>query len=215
MGELGFTKISGAILATALSIMGLREVSAILFGHGGGHHGGHHDEDKSLNERISESYAYYVTVAEGGASADDVEPVFDLGLALANADVALGERSFRGKCLTCHTIEEGGATGTGPNMHSIVGAPKAQRAGFSYSSALAASGDVWTYEALNDWLENPAAYARGTTMAFAGLRRDDERANVIAYLAANTAAPPPFPDPAPAETSESEDAAEQPADPAE
>ncbi len=196
MGELGMNKILGALLATALILFGLHQLSAIAFGHGGGHHG-HHEEEKSLNEIFAERYAYFIPVEEQAAS-DDAEPVFDLGLLLASADVSRGERAFKGKCATCHSIDQGGANGTGPNLHAIVGAAKASKAGFGYSNALSGVGGDWSYDALNAWLENPSSYARGTSMAFAGLRRDDERAATIAYLASFTPNAPDFPAPLPA-----------------
>lgn len=208
MGELGLNKIFGAILATVLVIFALKEVTYIVFPSGDGH-GGHHGEEHemSLNEQIAERYAYYVEVAEGGGAAV-VEEVFDLGLALASADPALGERAFRGKCVTCHTIEEGGANGTGPNLYGIMSAQKHAVPGFTYSNAMTQLEGPWTYENMSEWLENPAGYVRGTSMAFAGLRRDDERANVIAYLASYTPDAPPFPDPLPAETDVAEETGE-------
>lgn len=205
MGELGLNKIFGAILATVLVIFALKEVTYIVFPSGDGH-GGHHGEEHemSLNEQIAERYAYYVEVADSSGGAAVVEEVFDLGLALASADPALGERAFRGKCVTCHTIEEGGANGTGPNLHAMMGAQKHSVDGFSYSNAMTQLEGAWTYENMSDWLENPAGYVRGTSMAFAGLRRDDERANVIAYLASYTPDAPAFPDPLPAESDSAE-----------
>ena len=209
MGELGLNKIFGALLATVLVVFGLKEVSAIVFPSGDGHGGGHHGEEHevSLNEKFAERYAYYVEVAEGGSSGAE-EEVFDLGLALASADPALGERAFKGKCVTCHTVEEGGANGTGPNLFGIMGAAKHAAPGFNYSSAMLALEGEWSYQAMNDWLENPAGYVRGTSMAFAGLRREDERANVIAYLASYSPDAPAFPAPLAAETDTADTAEE-------
>ena len=122
------------------------------------------------------------------------------GALLAAADPTSGERSFKAKCSTCHTIDQGGSNGTGPNLYAIIGASHAHAAGFGYSSAMeATSGEVWNYENIDAWLENPSSYIRGTSMAFAGLRRDDERADVIAYLAQNTPGAPAFPEPLPEE----------------
>ncbi len=208
MGELGLNKIFGALLATILVVFALKEVTYIVFPSGDGH-GGHHGEEHemSLNERIASRYAYYVEVADGGGAAV-VEEVFDLGLALASADPALGERAFRGKCLTCHTVEQGGANGTGPNLYGIMGAQKHAVPGFAYSNAMTALEGAWTYENMSDWLENPAGYVRGTSMAFAGLRRDDERANVIAYLTSYSPDAPPYPDPLPEATEFAEETGE-------
>ncbi len=200
MGELGLNKIFGALLATALGVFALQTLSSIVFsGEGdGAHHGEEHAEPASMTEKMCEKFAYCVEVADAGGTGGEEEDVFDLGLLLASADVARGERTFKGKCTTCHSIEQGGPNGTGPNLYNTVGAEKAHHDGFAYSAALSGMDGTWTYEALNDWLYNPSAYARGTTMSFAGLRRDDDRINVIAYLASYTDNPPAFPDPLPA-----------------
>lgn len=195
MGELGLNKIFGALLAVALAVLGLRELSTIVFSDGGGHHG---TEYESLNAWAKKNFAYSVDIPEaGGGGADVIEEIYDLGLLLASADVTRGERSFKGKCATCHTIAEGGANGTGPNLYNSIAVPKQHVPGFAYSGALEAVGGEWTYEAMDAWLEAPGSYARGTSMAFAGLKRDDERANVIAYLASYTPNAPAFPDPLP------------------
>ncbi len=198
MGELGLNKILGALLATALGLFGLKTLSDVVFAHGGEGHGEEHAEATSLSEQMCEKFAYCVEVAGGGAAAAEEEEVFDLGALLAAADISRGERTFKGQCTTCHTIEEGGANGTGPNLHGVVGAAKHHHADFNYSAAMTDLGGTWTYEDLNHWLENPSSFARGTSMSFAGLRKDPDRINVIAYLAANTPDAPPFPAPLPA-----------------
>jgi len=197
MGELGLNKILGALLATALGLFGLKTLSDVVFAHGGEGHGEEHAEATSLSEQMCEKFAYCVEVAGGGAAAAEEEEVFDLGALLAAADISRGERTFKGQCTTCHTIEEGGANGTGPNLHGVVGAAKHHLADFNYSAAMTDLGGTWTYEDLNHWLENPSSFARGTSMSFAGLRKDPDRINVIAYLAANTPDAPPFPAPLP------------------
>ena len=218
MGELGLNKIMGALLATALGLFGLKTLSDVVFAHGGeGHHGEEHAEATSLSEQMCEQFAYCVEVAGGGAAAAEEEEVFDLGALLAAADISRGERTFKGQCTTCHTVEEGGANGTGPNLYGVVGAAKHQHAGFNYSAALTEIGGSWTYEDLNHWLENPSSYARGTSMSFAGLRKDPDRINVIAYLTSFSPDAPAFPDPLPAASEDegaeaAEDGAEAPAE---
>lgn len=194
MGELGFNKIFGALLAAALLIMGLREVSSILFGGGG-----HYDKEyESMNDWAEHSFSYFVDIAESGGAGEVIEEIYDLGLLLASADISAGERAFKGKCATCHTIEQGGAQGTGPNLYGILGAEKNAVAGFgAYSGALQASEGGWSYENMDAWLLAPARYARGTSMAFAGINRDNERASVIAYLASYSPDAPPAPAPLP------------------
>lgn len=195
MGDLTFNKILGSALAVALVIIGLATLSHSLFAPDTHGHG-YEDEDKSLNERIAATYAYYVEVEDGGsAGAVEEEEVFDLGLALASADVSRGERSFQAKCQSCHQIQKDGANATGPLLWNTIGEPKASHDGFNYSGALADMGGEWTYQNMNDWLYAPSQYAPGTSMSFAGLRRDDERANVIAYMASMSENPPPFPAP--------------------
>jgi cytochrome c len=199
MGELGLNKILGALLATALGLFGLKTLSDVVFAHGGeGHHGASQEEEASLSEQMCEKFAYCVEVAGGGSAAAEEEEVFDLGALLAAADVSRGERTFKGQCSTCHTIDAGGANGTGPNLHGVVGAKKAFHESFNYSAALSGIGGTWTYEDLNHWLTNPASFARGTAMSFAGLRKDPDRINVIAYLASQSPDAPPFPAPLPA-----------------
>jgi len=204
MGGLSFNTIFGCLLAVLLVIVGLHNLSHALFApekpHYDDHHGG---EAMSLNEKIAASYAYFVEIEDaGGAASDEPEPVFDLGLALANADPARGESSFKQKCQSCHAIEQGGGNGIGPALWNTVGAPKAGHEGFRYSSALTGMGGEWSYENLNDWLKNPSGYVSGTSMAFAGLNRDSERANVIAYMAQMSENPPSFPEPAASDTGE-------------
>lgn len=199
MGELGLNKIFGALLAVGLVVLGLKEVSTIVFG--GGHHG--HHEYESLNAWAEENFhGYRVDIAEVGGGADVVEEIYDLGALLLGADLARGERSFKAKCASCHTIEEGGADGTGPNLYATLGAAKQSHAGFGYSGALGNTDGDWSWENMDAWLENPGSYARGTSMAFAGLKRDDERASVLAYLASYSPDAPAQPEPLPEVTAE-------------
>ena len=114
---------------------------------------------------------------EGGAAAGP--PIEAL---LATADVAKGEASFK-KCMSCHSINQGGANGQGPNLHAILGdGIGVGRGGFAFSDALKAKGGKWDWTSMNAWLEAPSAFASGTKMSFAGLTDPQERANVMAYL---------------------------------
>lgn len=113
----------------------------------------------------------------------------DLGTLLAAADPAKGEAVFA-KCVSCHTANQGGAAGIGPNLFGVLGKPVGKHAaGFAYSGALADHGGDWTYENMDAWLKSPRAFASGTKMSFAGLGSPEDRANVIAYLKANGGGP--------------------------
>ena len=194
MGELGLNKIFGALLAIALVIMGLKEVSSIVFG--GGHH--HHKEYETLNKWAESNFkGYRVNIAEVGGTGPEIEVIYDLGKLLLGADLARGERSFKAKCASCHTIDQGGSNGTGPNLYGVLGADKQGIDGFGYSGALGNTEGDWSWERMDAWLKKPSSYARGTSMAFAGLNRDDERANVLAYLASYSPDAPAQPEPLP------------------
>jgi cytochrome c len=143
----------------------------------------------------------------------------DIAMLLASADPADGEKIFA-KCKACHTIEAGGENKVGPNLHNVVGADRASKDGFAYSSALTGLEGTWTYEHLNEFLENPKTYAPGTKMSFAGLSKPEQRAAVITYLRQNTENPPPLPEPKaaaaePASEKQGEQAAAVPAEAAE
>jgi cytochrome c len=195
MGELGFNKIFGAILVVFLAVMGLREVAYIVFG-GGGHYGS--VEYESQNAWAEKNFAYRTDIAEIGGGGTIIEEIYDLGLLLAGADLQRGQRSFEAKCASCHSIEQGGANGTGPNLWNTIGGEKQHIPAFNYSGALNNTEGDWSWENMDAWLENPSRYARGTSMGFAGLKRDDERANVLMYMAQYSPKAPPVPEPLPA-----------------
>ena len=112
-----------------------------------------------------------------------------LGLALAAmsapsasaADVENGRKLFR-QCEACHTVDAGGKNKIGPNLHGVIGRKAGLVDGYSYSKAMAASGIVWDDANLGEYLERPAAFLKGNKMAFAGMRKDTDRADVIAYI---------------------------------
>ncbi|MCE8006054.1 cytochrome c family protein [Aestuariivita sp.] len=123
--------------------------------------------------------AYVIEVDDGSAETAEVEEV-DFATVLASAEVDKGARLFR-QCSACHKLEQG-ANGTGPYLYAIVGRPKASSEGFGYSDALASLDGVWTPENLSDFLESPRNYAPGTSMSYSGMRKIEDRANLIAYL---------------------------------
>ena len=117
--------------------------------------------------------------AEGGGAAEAEQPIAAL---LATADPAKGAETFK-KCASCHSINQGGANGVGPNLYGVVGeAIAAGRGGYDFSGALKKVGGNWDFDKLNAWLKSPRKFADGTKMSFAGLSNGQDRANVIAYV---------------------------------
>ncbi|PZU13031.1 MAG: cytochrome c family protein [Sphingobium sp.] len=143
-------------------------------------------------------YAIEGVEAEGAGAASGP----GLNTLLASADVAAGEKVFA-KCAACHTVNQGGANGIGPNLYATVGEGIGQgKGGFAFSDALKSKGGNWTFENLDHWLTSPREFAPGTKMTFAGLGNPKDRANLIAWL--NTQGsnlPLPAADAAPAEAS--------------
>jgi cytochrome c len=111
---------------------------------------------------------------------------------LATADIASGQKVAK-KCTSCHTFEKGGKNKIGPNLWNTVGSKPAAADGFSYSSALKGLSVDWGYEELNKFLYKPKDYAKGTKMTFAGLKKTQDRANLIAYLRSLSDNPKPMP----------------------
>lgn len=105
----------------------------------------------------------------------------DIATMIKNADIDAGAKVFK-KCATCHTLTQGGANKVGPNLYGVIGKKRASISGFAYSNAMKAKGGVWTIEDMNIWLAKPKDFVPGTKMGFAGLKKDKDRANVIAYL---------------------------------
>jgi cytochrome c len=136
--------------------------------------------------------------ADGGAAAAAPAAV-PIAQLLASADPAAGANSFK-KCASCHSADPSSPNKVGPGLWSVVNRPIAAHEAFSYSAAMKdfskGGAEKWDYEHLNHFLAAPKAYIKGTAMGFAGLKNDQERANVIAYLRTLSDSPAPLPDPA-------------------
>jgi len=145
-------------------------------------------EKSVLNIAVPESQA----PAAAAAKPAELPPIAPL---LAKADAGQGEGLAKKLCSQCHTFNEGGKAGVGPNLYSVVGAPHGHMEGFNYSSAIKGKEGPWNYAELNEWLHKPSAYAPGTRMAFAGINNDQQRADVIAYLRSLSKTPAPLPNP--------------------
>jgi cytochrome c len=117
-----------------------------------------------------------------------------IAVLLASADAAKGEQVFK-KCTACHTINQGGPNGTGPNLYGVMGTPIGKHAaGYAYSPALSGKGGTWDWESMSTWIKSPKDFAPGTKMTFAGIGKGEDRANLLAYL--NSQGPSPLPLPA-------------------
>lgn len=194
MSDLRNNSILGALLASVLGVMGVGVAADAII------HPNYPDTPGYLPE---------VTITPGGGPAQPAGPP-DFGRLFAD-DARLAELVARGErvmaqCRSCHTFDAGGANGQGPNLHDVFGRAVASHAGYDYSDAMEAHGGAWDYLALDEFLRSPATAVRGTKMAFAGLRNDEERVAMIAYLRSispnNVPLPAPLPEAAPPETEE-------------
>lgn len=149
----------------------------------------------SHKEHLEEN-AYQVAVSDEPATpaaAAEEEPALEpIAPLLAAADPAAGEKAAK-RCAICHTFDDGGANKQGPNLWGVVGRQKGSVDGFSYSDAIGAMGGDWTYEDLNAFLANPKGFMPGTGMNFAGIKKAEDRAAIIAYLRQQSSNPPPLP----------------------
>lgn len=155
--------IAGWVLAGCAAALGLSIASGMIF------HSGAPDKPGYPVEGAVEAGA-------GGAAA--AVPIATL---LASADPAKGAEVFK-KCAACHSVNQGGANGIGPNLWGVLGKKHGHLPGFAYSAALTGVPGNWDFDAMNAWLTSPRKYAPGTKMTFAGLGSAEDRANVIAYL---------------------------------
>jgi len=135
-----------------------------------------------------------VSEDETAEAAEEDEPADDMVAMMASAEEAAGEKVAK-KCNACHTFDKGGADKIGPNLWNTLDRPIASVDGFGYSDALQGmASDAWTYDNLNAFLKNPKDFAPGTKMSFAGLKKTDDRANLILYMRNKSDSPAPLPE---------------------
>jgi len=125
-------------------------------------------------------------------SSDALEDKIDISALMAMGDLAHGEKVFK-KCAACHSINKGGKNNIGPALYNVVGRKIGSISDYKYSKALSEYEKEWNFEELNGYLIKPAKWIKGTKMAFAGLRKEKDRASVIMYLNQNSDNPKPLP----------------------
>ena len=182
MDSFEINKIIAAVLLTALIIIGIGKFTDILF---------HVEKPKESAYKIE---GLEVASVSGGASeggAKEVE-VVDIKALLAMGDIGHGEKVFK-KCTACHMIAVDGKNKIGPNLWGVIGRKAGSVSDYNYSKAMVAYAKNWSFEEMNLYLIKPQAYIKGTKMAFAGLRKEKDRASVILYLNQNSDNPLPLP----------------------
>ena len=180
MDSFEINKIVAAILMVALLLIGIGKLSDIIF---------HVEKPKTPG--------YAVNIENAVASQSDktlsvVDEKIDIAALMAMGDLAIGEKVFK-KCAACHSINKGGKNNIGPALYNVVGREIGNVSDYKYSKALASYKKEWTFEELNGYLIKPAKWIKGTKMAFAGLRKEKDRASVILYLNENSDNPLPLP----------------------
>jgi cytochrome c len=183
MDSFEWNKIIGAVLGTAIFIFVVRQVAEVIY-------------EPEVPAKPGYVVEGVVENAAGPAAAPVAEVMPDWGTVLPTADVAAG-KTVSVKCEQCHDLSKGGPNKIGPNLYGVVDRPRATHPGFDYSSAMKSKSDPWTYDELFKYLKSPQSYVPGTKMTFAGLPREQDRINLIAYLRSNADSQAAIPAPAP------------------
>ncbi len=173
MDSFEINKIVAAVLMVALLVIGIGKLSDVIF---------HVEKPETTGYEVNVEQA--VTVSNQSNSESVVEKI-DIAALMSLGDLATGEKVFK-KCAACHSIVKGGKNNIGPALYNVVGRQVGAVSDYKYSKALSEHGKEWTFEELNGYLLKPAKWIKGTKMAFAGLRKDKDRASVILYLNKNS-----------------------------
>ena len=179
MDSFELNKIIAAVLMVALLVIGIGKLSDIIF---------HVEKPKTPGYAVDIEQ----TVTANTVSSETVEEKIDIAALMAMGDLTVGEKVFK-KCAACHSIVKGGKNNIGPALYNVVGRQTGVVNDYKYSKALSGYGKEWTFEELNGYLIKPAKWIKGTKMAFAGLRKEKDRASVILYLNQNSDNPLPLP----------------------
>ena len=175
MDSFEINKIVAAILLVALMLIGISKISNVIF---------HVDKPDKPGYTVEvEQVSSETTILN-----NEVEEKIDIAAIMALGDVASGEKIFK-KCVACHSINKGGKNKIGPALYNVVGRKIGSVADYKYSKALVAYGKEWNFEELNGFLLKPAKWIKGTKMAYAGLRKEEDRASIIKYLNQNSDSP--------------------------
>ena len=177
MNSFELNKVLGAILGTCLITLALNIGAGAIF---------------APEKPTKPGYAIAAKEKGAGESAGPKEPEQPIENLLASASIEKGQATAK-QCQACHTLEKGGPNRVGPNLWGVVGRQRASEPGFSYSAAMKAKGGTWTFDELNKFLTNPRGYITGTAMTFAGLSREQQRADVIDFLHTLSDSPLPLP----------------------
>ena len=179
MDSFELNKIVAAILMVALLIIGISKISDVVF---------HVDKPEKPGYVVEIEKVESTSITTEATTEDKV----DIVALMAMGDVASGEKIFK-KCAACHSINKGGKNNIGPALYNVVGRKIGGVSDYKYSKALVAYGKEWSFEELNGFLIKPAKWIKGTKMAYAGLRKENDRASVIKYLNQNSDNPLPLP----------------------
>ena len=179
MDSFEINKIVAAILMVALLVIGIGKVSNLIF---------YVETPKTPGYAVEIDKVANLTET----NAETTEDKIDIAALMALGDVSHGEKVFK-KCAACHSIVKGGKNNIGPALYNVVGRKVGAVGDYKYSKALSQYGKEWTLEELNGYLIRPAKWIKGTKMAFAGLRKEKDRASVIKYLNQNSDNPVPLP----------------------